>query len=95
MRFMVYQRRMLVEALKTKALLVATLNPDAAQKAAQEYMEVAIPIEEGAQDEMLKRREKELESLADMKPIQVGQIKQGGALQGTKEWGTSMHRSTN
>lgn len=90
---MVYQRRMLVEAMKTKALLVATLNPDAAQKAAQDYMELAIPIEEGAQDEILKQREKELESLADMKPIQVGQIKAGATLGGTQQWGTSMHRT--
>lgn len=93
MRYMVYQRRMLVEAMKTKALLVASLNPEGAQKAAQEYMEIAIPVEEGARDDQLRQREKELDALADMKPIQIGGIRTGAALSGTQEWGTSMHRT--
>jgi hypothetical protein len=94
MKFMVYERRMLIEALKTKALLVATLNPDRAEKAAQDYMEMAIPVGEGALDERLKRRERELEEIANMKPITLGQIKAGQSLQGTQDWSatTSMHR---
>lgn len=94
MRFMAYQRRMTVEALKTKALIMATLNPERAEKAAQEYFEVALPISEDARDEQLKSREQQLAELADMEPISMGQLKAGTAMQGTKEWGTntSMHR---
>jgi hypothetical protein len=92
MRFMVYQRRMLVEAMKTKALILAAINPDKAVQAAQEYMEMCIPIDEGSQDELMRRRERELDELTNMKPITVGQIKAGSALSGTQQWGTSMHR---
>jgi len=92
MRFVVYQRRMTVEALKTKALLMAMLNPERAEKAAQDYFEAAMPVSEDARDEQLKAREKELEDVANMKPISLGAVKAGGAMQGTQEWGTSMRR---
>lgn len=92
MRFMVYQRRMTVEAMKTKALLVAALNPDKAQQAAQEYFELAVPVDEASQAERDRQRLKQLDELDTMAPITVGQIKAGGAMEGTQQWGSSMHR---
>lgn len=92
MRFMVHQRRMTVEALKTKALLVAMLNPERAEKAAQDYFEAAMPVSEDARDQQLKSREQELEEIANMKPITMGQIKAGQTMGGTQQWGTSMHK---
>ena len=92
MRFMVYQRRMLVEAMKTKAILTAAINPERTEKAAQDYFELAIPVDERSEEETRRAHERELDALADMKPITVGQIKTGAALQGTQQWGTSMHR---
>lgn len=85
---MIYQRRMLCEAMKTKALLVASINPEKAEKAAQEYMEIALPICEGARDEQLKARERELTELANMEPIKLGGVTTRPALNGTQQWGT-------
>ncbi|MFA6132491.1 MAG: hypothetical protein WC869_00590 [Phycisphaerae bacterium] len=92
LRFMVYEHRMFVEALKTKALLIAAINPERAEKAAQDYMEAAIPISEEARDEQMRARERQLAELADMKPIHLSQLKAGPAMEGSKEWvATSMH----
>lgn len=42
-KYAVYQRRALVEALRTKALLLTVLNPEAAVDAAQKYFAAAMP----------------------------------------------------
>ena len=44
LQFFVYMQRMTVEALKTQALLLSTLNPEKAAKAAQDYLEAVLPI---------------------------------------------------
>ena len=92
MRFMVYQRRMTVDFMKTKALLMAALNPEQAERSAREYTEMAVPIGPDALDEQLKAREREIAELDTMEPIRMGQLKTGPAIEGTKDWGTGMHR---
>jgi hypothetical protein len=89
MRFMVYQRRMTVDFMKTKALLMAALNPEQAERSAREYTEMAVPIGPDALDEQLKAREREIAELDTMEPIRMGQVKTGPAMEGTKEWGTA------
>lgn len=90
---MVYQRRMLVEALKTKALLLAQLNPEQASKAAKDYMEHAIPVDAEAKDAHLRAKERELEQLANAEPIRLSDLKMGTAMEGTKTWTpSSMHK---
>ncbi len=89
---MVYQRRMTVEALKTKALLLASLDPDRASKAAQEYFECAIPVDEQSREDQMRERERELEQIATAEPIKISQLRMGSAMSGTQQWGTSMHR---
>jgi hypothetical protein len=89
---MVHQRRQLVEAMKTKALLMATLNPDKAEKAAQDYFNLALPVGEDSLDAKLRAREREVAELDNMAPIRLGQIKTGETMQGTQQWGSSMHR---
>jgi hypothetical protein len=92
MRYMVYQRRMTVDALKTKALLLASLDPERASKAAQDYFECAIPVDDKSREDRQRDRERELEQIANAEPIHMSQIKTGAALTGSQQWGTSMHR---
>lgn len=42
--YSVYQRRALIEALRTKALLLAMLNPEKATEAAQKYFAAVLPL---------------------------------------------------
>lgn len=78
--------------MKTKALLMATLNPDKAEKTSQDYFNLALPVGEDALDEKLRAREREVAELDNMAPIRMGQIKAGEAMQGTQQWGSSMHK---
>lgn len=89
---MVYQRRMVVEAMKTKALLMATLNPERAEKAAQDYFQLAMPVSEDELDAQHRAKERALEEMMTMAPIPVTQIRAGAALAGTQQWGSSMHK---
>jgi len=92
MRYMVYQHRMTIEALKTKALLLAQLDPERASKAASDYLEKAVPIDEASREAQQRDRERELEQIANAKPIYMSEIKTGAALTGSHTWGTSMHK---
>lgn len=42
--YAVYRRRLMSEALRTRALLMATLNPEQAADAAKAYFEVSVPV---------------------------------------------------
>jgi hypothetical protein len=74
LKYMIYQRRMLVEAMKTKALLLATLDPDSAQKAAQEYFRLAIPVSAESEAARLRKRTKQLDEWTDMAPIPLSEV---------------------
>jgi hypothetical protein len=77
--FNIYQRRMLLDAMKTKAQLLAAVgNAENAAKVAQEYLEMAIPI--SAQDKMARanRLEDKLKELETMGPIYARKSSIGG-----------------
>lgn len=89
---MVYQQRMTIDAMKTKALLLAQIDPERAAKAASDYLERAVPIDEASREAQQRARERELEQIANAEPIHMSQIKTGAALTGSHSWGTSMHK---
>jgi hypothetical protein len=68
--FNIYQRRMLLDAMKTKAQLLAAVgNAENAAKVAQEYLEMAIPISAQDKQARLDRLENKLKELENMGPI--------------------------
>lgn len=79
LRYMVYQRRLLVEALKAKAMLVAMVNPKEAPKAAEDYFSIALPVSDS---ETLRRdlaRETMMREVAKMAPIPLSTMRFGGS----------------
>jgi hypothetical protein len=66
-QYLVYQRRLLLEALKTKAMLLALLdNKESAAKVATSFFELAIPegkMAKLAKDAALDARMREIESM--------------------------------
>lgn len=91
LRFAVYQRRMMLEALRTESLMMASSNPEAAAKVAERYREHAVPVDpEEAELEMF-RREREMKEIAKMGPISLSEIKLGKRIGGDPaEWKSSM-----
>lgn len=77
--FLVYQRRMLLAAMRDKAMLMAAINGggEAAQKLMKEYIDLQIPTDPEYVKLQEYRMEKKLVSIADMKPIKVGSFKFG------------------
>lgn len=77
LKFIVYQRRMFIESAKTKALLMALINPDKAADCAQAYMEMVIPTdpEDAKLDEL--RKEQLVKEVEQMGPIPLSQVKVG------------------
>lgn len=72
MRYIVYQRRLLVEALKTKAMLYAMLGEaEPASKAAKDYFEVAFPTSKDEIARATSHREKALADLERMGPLRL------------------------
>ena len=79
MKCMVHQRRLALEAVKTKAMLLAMLdNADGASQAAKAYMSMAIPV--SPEVEELKRRAvaDRLKILEEFGPISAGDLKPSG-----------------
>ena len=77
LKFYIYQRRMNLEALKTKAILMALVNPDKAAEPAQTYMEMAVPSD--PEEVKLKELQKEqlVKEVEQMGPIPLHQVKVG------------------
>ncbi len=73
--YMVHQRRLVITALQSKALLVAMVNPNEASKAAEAYLGIAVPTDptEVQQRDLLK--EAALEAIGRMGPISLADIK--------------------
>jgi len=73
MKFFVYQRRMLMDALKTKAMFLAMMgNGEAAAKAAGEYMEMAVPITVESKLEHQASLDARMNEIAKMAPLEAG-----------------------
>ena len=72
LKFVVYQRRLLLEAMKTKATLQALCGQaEAAAKTASMYIEMAIPVNKLAEGEKDRRMEEKLQEIAEMAPVKV------------------------
>jgi hypothetical protein len=69
MKYAVYQRRMLLTALKDKAMLMALCgDKDGAVKVSEAYIEAAIPMTKHAETVKKVRQEQLLEEIANMGP---------------------------
>jgi hypothetical protein len=76
LKFLVYSRQMAIEAIKTKALMLAALGQnDGASKAAKEYMNLAIPLD--GNDEVLAqaRKARLLREIGAMEPIPLSKVR--------------------
>lgn len=80
--YLVYQRRMAVEALKARALITASINPEQAAEAAKAYFSVAIPVDPAAEAQKVMRREATLRDFAKMGPIGLENVKVGSPIVG-------------
>lgn len=70
LKYVVYQRRMGIEAIKTKAMLLAMLgNAEGAATAAQEYFELIMPTTQEAAEQKKVRERAMLERLEKMGPL--------------------------
>lgn len=72
LKFVVYQRRLLADALKTKAMLYALLGDgDRASSVAREYFSVAFPVPKDVELRDELRREEMLAELEALGPLKV------------------------
>ncbi|HSW50411.1 MAG TPA: hypothetical protein VLH09_09565 [Bryobacteraceae bacterium] len=71
MKYLVYQRRSLVDVLRTQAIMAAYLSPQQAADLAKQYLEAAIPTDPEALERMREALEKEVAAIAAMGPIPV------------------------
>jgi len=88
---MVFQRKMSVEALQTKALLTALVNPEKADEAARAYFELVVPVSDEDRKREEWRREAELREVEEMDPIPISQFEFGKPI-GDLGVSSSMHR---
>ena len=72
LKYVVYQRRLLVEALKTKAMLYAMLGEaEKASTAAKEYFTTAFPISKADEAVVKARKARAIDELEQMGPIKI------------------------
>lgn len=83
MRYLVLQRRMLVEAMRTQALMTAYVNPEQASSAAKQYLELAVPTDPEVIEAAERAREEQMAEIAKMKPIPLSQIHVGNRIGGS------------
>ena len=70
MKFHVHQRRMILEAVRTKAMLLAMMgNTEAAGKAATAYIEMAVPVHESSRVDHAAELDAKMAEIAAMGPI--------------------------
>lgn len=77
MKYLVYQRRSLVEALRTQALMAAYINPEQAVDLAKQYIEVMIPTDPASLKAMEEARAQEMAEIAKMDPIPMSSARIG------------------
>lgn len=75
MRYLVYTRRLGVEAMKTRALLFAAVGHEKTNEAMTEYMEMAVPYDKAALEESMRRKELFAKRFAESAPIKAGSIR--------------------
>lgn len=68
--YIVYQRRLLLEALKNKAMLLALIDDkEKAAKTAQSYLEMAIPMSKLVKEQRDSKVERQMKEIEEMGPI--------------------------
>ena len=80
LRYMVFQRKMEVEALQTKAILMALVNPEKAEKAAQDYFAVIMPVSDAEERRREWLQEQQLKAIEQMGPIPLSEVSFGQPL---------------
>jgi hypothetical protein len=77
MKYLVYQRRSLVDALRTQALMAAYINPEQAVDLAKQYLEAMIPTDPETLKAIEENRAKEMAEVAKMAPIPFSSVRVG------------------
>jgi len=77
MKYLVYQRRSLVDALRTQALMAAYINPEQAADIAKQYLEAAIPTDPETLKAAEEHRAQEMAEIAKMEPIPFSSVRVG------------------
>lgn len=72
---MVHQRRMAVEAMKTRALLLAIMGEDSAHKAAEAYFRFAIPVSGETEEARRRRQTQKVLEWTEMDPIPLSSVR--------------------
>lgn len=80
MRYLVFQRKMEIEALQTKAILMALVNPEQAETAARDYFEMIMPVSEAEERRKAWVQEQQLKDIEQMGPIPLSQVTFGQSL---------------
>ena len=79
MLYLVHQRRQIIDALQAKAYLTAMVNPEGAEKAAQEYLAMAIPVDPEAARLRDVRQQRLADAIGKMAPIPLSMVRAGSA----------------
>lgn len=79
-KLLVYQRRLLLNAIRDKAMMMAAIDGQAAQKLMQEYIEMAIPTDPEAARLTEYRFEQTLDAMEKSGPIPLSSFKFGPAI---------------
>jgi hypothetical protein len=77
LKYMVYQRRMFIEALRTKALLLAILHNEGAADAAKAYIEMSVPFDQEEVKLSELRKEQIVQDIDKMLPIALSSVRVG------------------
>jgi hypothetical protein len=72
MKFFVYQRRMMLDTVKTRAMLLAMMgNTEAAAKTAQNYIDMAMPLTEESRLQQEASLDEKMKEFSKMEPVDV------------------------
>lgn len=77
MKFLVYQRRLYLKALETKALLMAAINPEKADGVAQLFFELTLPVDPDTKKLEEYKKDMLIKEVEQMGPIPLSSIRIG------------------
>lgn len=74
MKFAVYQRRMFVETLKNKAVLMAMIDPPKAAQLATDYVKYSAPVDPESLERVERDKQRQIDEVEKMDPIPISQV---------------------
>jgi hypothetical protein len=80
MRFLVYQRRLMLAAIGTQLTITAGVDPAKAAELLANYLKMAIPIDPRAEAIRHREHDSMLKEVEKMAPIPLGNVRFGKAL---------------